>query len=128
MKIFWFQKKANDEYFPIDTEKQASDLFKRRDFNQKFKYIGWSDGRKYNQIVSQKKKLTKKEFEKMALAGDDLDQERTDLLKLAFEEELKVAKRNKDKTQPRNFDVADLEGNPMEKGTMADMVKLMGNR
>ncbi len=123
--LYWFKKKEG-EYFPIENEKQAGDIFKRKDFNIKFEYIGRSDGKKYQEVISQVPKMTKREFESMTASGDDLDEQRANLLKEAFKAEIEVAKLNNDKTKPRNFDLIGLDGRPMTQGTMADMVKMMG--
>lgn len=78
-KTFFFEKK-NDEVFACEEQEAAIGKYR-----SKFKFVGWSDGTTYIKTIQAAhykpgQVIPKKEAE--------------DLLRLAFDKELKVAKRN----------------------------------
>lgn len=108
-KVYWFQRKLDDEYFPVEGEKTASTIYYRP--GNKFKYLGWSNGTTYLKIISQKPKIKKESDEHIRIMEEGLDPERKKLAEDAFKAELKEALDNPDKTPPRNYNVMNLEGN-----------------
>jgi hypothetical protein len=109
-KVYWFQRKSDKEYIPIEGEKHASMIFYRKGFNNKFKYIGWSTGDAYRKTVSQRPKIRKESDEHVQVMQSGYDDDTKKIIYSGFEAELEVAKANEDKTPPRKFTVMTLDG------------------
>ena len=121
---YFFKRKADDEVFAVDTERQASHMFRRKDFNQKFEFLGKSDGSKFKEALKNNIRLTKKEAQMLMMPEDVLPdlpeaqqniywkaiekiEGKNKIVQDAFEKEVESAKENPDKTQPRDFSKID---------------------
>lgn len=111
-RVYFFQRKVDGFIFPLDNELQASHLFRRKDFNDKFTYIGWSSGQKLREFegghrvdieYSSEEALTESSQQQLTSYKEAYDK--------ALEEELMDAVDNPDKSRPRDFRRRDLNGN-----------------
>lgn len=98
-RIYWFKRKKDNYYFPIDSYIQAADQVKHRNFNQNFEYIGWSDGKAYDEVFKgHSVALTEGNYESQL--GSEQHKKRSDLTKKAYLKEIEMAKNNPDKALP----------------------------
>lgn len=132
MKIFWFKRLKDEFHFPVDNELQASKLYRRHDFKLQYQYIGWSDGKLFNEMIGKMNKMAGRHVTKSETGesidvtfAPKLDDQRMQLKKDAMKAELKVAIDNPDKTPPKSSDVMDLNGRPAD-SSMVGFIKMMG--
>jgi hypothetical protein len=111
-RIYFFQRIADSFIFPVDSELQAHHMLRRKDFNQKFKYIGWSNGEhfaKYKMLPPTRMKLD--DQANITAEGRDDVNLRMGTFNEVMEKELEAAIDNPDRTPPRDFRSRDLNGN-----------------
>lgn len=130
--IYWFLRKKDNEYLALDSEKQASDLYYRRDFRSKFEYVGRSSGQTYLKTIKDGnlRKFTPAEYNEMAQSGvskelEPLVAERQAVAKEALNKEREFALANPDKTPPRNFRFVGIDGQPIEDSFLVGFLKQM---
>lgn len=121
MKIYWFKKilpTGKWKAYFIEGESKAWKEYKlASQYRYNYRYIGWSSGEAYQNIVNSHSELriTENYFQKELSADtvkyDEWLKEREKVLKLAQKAELQAALDNLDKTPPRNFDKTDIYGN-----------------
>tara|TARA_R100000049_G_C1941334_1_gene85547 strand:+ start:1235 stop:1612 length:378 start_codon:yes stop_codon:yes gene_type:complete len=109
-RIYWFQRKSDKEYIPIEGEKHAGIIFHRKGFVNKFSYIGWSTGEAYKKAIAIRPKIKKESDEHIKVMQEGYDEATKKVIYDGFGAELEAARANEDKTPPRKFTVMTLEG------------------
>lgn len=111
-RVYFFQRIADDYIFPLDAELQAHHLMRRKDFNHKYKYLGWSPG-KYLAEYKNMPQTVLKYSEGANITDESRDRvnDRMGVFNELFAKELEEAIDNPDKSLPRDFKVRDLSGN-----------------
>lgn len=122
-KIFWFQRKSDKEYIPIDGEEAAALLMKHKEFDKRFKYVGVSDGVTFNNAIIMIPKLNEKEKAK-ALESGKHSKKNVTAYEKAFAAELAVAKKNGKKYTPRFISNIDMNGSLQRAGINSGSSKL----
>lgn len=124
-RIYFFQRKRDGYIFPLDRELQASHLIRRKDFNEKYVYIGWSTGKYYNEYKKNgTTRVTYDEEANVSEEGKEKVEERRVTYNEMLEKELEEAVDNADHTPPRDFRVRDLNGS-VQDSSVASMIKLV---
>ena len=126
---YWFRRKINGQAFNVMGEKEAALVYTRRDFRDKFLYLGWSTGAAHAAVIkaSGLGRLTGEEHKAVLMADTGtLDEARTKALLAAEEAELQAALANPDKSPPRRISIETVGGSPVTTGVIADTIRMMG--
>ena len=102
-KTFWFQKKSDKSYIPVDGEQPAALMMKDKNFDQKFKYLGVSNGNAFSMVIAGKK-LDAKEKAK-AMKNGKYDKKHKSLYEEAFAAELASIKKGIKPVYESNVDM-----------------------
>ena len=71
MNIYWFKRKKDDSYFPLDGDKAASTLYWGKQMKN-FEYVGMTNGSTYYEMIKQKPQLQRQKMEKTE-SGKDIE-------------------------------------------------------
>lgn len=129
MKIWWFKRLKDDKYIDFTSEATAGRLFKDRNFDRKYEYIGWSDGTKFDEVMAghlvQYDGLSHNE-ELAALQNEpEVKRKRKALIKEARIAELRMAEANPDKKLPV-YEPIYTSGKPHERAEITRLLKTRG--
>lgn len=129
MKIWWFKRLKDDKYIEFTNEATAGRLFKDRDFSRKYEYIGWSDGKAFEQemqghAVKYDPSATNEELAELQ-NRPDIKKKRGVLIKKARIAEMQAAKANPDKARPV-YDPVFVSGNGHDRTEIRQMLKGKG--
>lgn len=102
-KTFWFQRKSDKSYLPVDGEQPAALMMKDKNFDKNFKYIGVSNGNAFRMVIAGKK-LDAKEKTK-AMKSGSYDKKHKSLYDEAFAAELASAKKGVKPIYESNVDM-----------------------
>lgn len=129
MRIWWFKRLRDDKYIDYTNEGTAGRLFKDRDFDRKYEYIGWSDGTKYNEVMRPHAATydTGKENEELAALQNrpDVKRKRSRLIKRARIAEMESARANPDKAFPI-YDPVFVSGKVSDRREIRQMLRSKG--
>lgn len=129
MKIWWFKRLKDDKYIEFTSEATAGRLFKDRDFSRKYEYIGWSDGKKFDEITAGhlvKYDPTAENEELAALQNrPDVKKRRKALIRKARIAEMESARANPDKSIPI-YDPVFVSGKGSDRREIRQMLRSKG--
>lgn len=117
-KIFWFKRKKDDYYFPVDSENQASKHLKQKNLQ----YVGWSDGSFFRQ-VTQGKLIKSSEDNWASQHEDGVRERRKAMMDEALVAEVEQAMSPGHQDQPNKMDVLNLNGKPHGDPSVAGMAR-----
>lgn len=119
--IYWFQRKKDNEYIPIEGEQAAWKMYSRVGFNQSFVYLGRSSGQIFKEVIAQSKvkRFSKDEAGKIfngnfTAKSEKLAKQQAETVREAVRQEIEAMLKNPDKTKPRNFNFTDAGNNPIQ--------------
>lgn len=123
-RIYWFKRKKDDKYIPIDNKQTAGRMVKDRNFDRNWEYIGWSDGSKFKEIMDPHLIKNSPDEWKNQLTRDKR-KKRLELTKRAYTAEIMMAKNNPDKAMPVYENIV-VMGNKSQEASIKQMLRAQG--
>lgn len=126
---YFFKRKDDGYIFAIDREISAYEIFKRKDFKDRFEYIGRNPLVSFANRIKEIKKISRRDYidkvrESVENAGlTDAGIDDVEKIKLQDIIALEVEDAKKDKTLPRNFDIVDINGTIVLDNSMVNLLR-----